>query len=209
MSNTMISHQNTFTSDERYTGSQLDRPGLDALRDAVQQGAIDIVAVLSPDRLARKYAHQVLLLEELRKAGCEVVFLHRPITDDPQDQLLLQIQGAVAEYKRAVIGERFRHGKLQKARKGHWLGGKALYGYSAPPGRSFATVLRLSGSPTRHLDHRHDAGPHRLGQPAPRLDNSGQVGRDRGRALPMRCQPVYLIPQRQAGFDFQEEPRGT
>jgi site-specific DNA recombinase len=101
----------------------------------VQLGAIDVVAVLSPDRLARKYAYQVLLLEELRKAGCEVAFLHRPITDDPQDQLLLQIQGAVAEYERAVIGERFRRGKLQKAREGHWLGGKAPYGYRYVPKR--------------------------------------------------------------------------
>src|SRR5262245_7821027 len=58
--------------DEGYTGSRLDRPGLDRLRDAAQQGVVDIVAVLSPDRLARKYAYQVLLLEELRKAGCEV-----------------------------------------------------------------------------------------------------------------------------------------
>src|SRR5215218_3722135 len=115
--------------DEGYSGARLDRPGLDALRDAVRDGAVEIVAVLTPDRLARKYAYQVLLLEELRKAGCEVVFLHRPITDDPQDQLLLQIQGAVAEYERAVIGERFRRGKLQKAREGHWLGGRAPYGY--------------------------------------------------------------------------------
>ena len=121
--------------DEGYTGSRLDRPALDSLRDAVQLGAIDVVAVLSPDRLARKYAYQVLLLEELRKAGCEVVFLHRPITDDPQDQLLLQIQGAVAEYERAVIGERFRRGKLQKAREGHWLGGRAPYGYRYIPKR--------------------------------------------------------------------------
>jgi site-specific DNA recombinase len=122
-------------TDEGFTGARLDRPGLDALRDAVQLGVVEVVAVLSPDRLARKYAYQVLLLEELRKAGCEVVFLHRPITDDPQDQLLLQIQGAVAEYERAVIGERFRRGKLQKAREGHWLGGKAPYGYRYIPKR--------------------------------------------------------------------------
>src|SRR5512135_237007 len=121
--------------DEGYTGSRLDRPGLDGLRDAVQQGVIDIIAVPSPDRLARKYAYQVLLLEELRKAGCEVVFLNRALTDDPQDQLLLQIQGAVAEYERAVLGERFRRGKLQKAREGHWLGGKAPYGYRYVPKR--------------------------------------------------------------------------
>jgi site-specific DNA recombinase len=119
--------------DEGYTGSRLDRPGLDGLRDAALRSDFDVVAVLSPDRLARKYAYQVLLLEELRKAGCEVAFLHRALSDDPQDQLLLQIQGAVAEYERAVLGERFRRGKLQKARRGIWLGGKAPYGYRNVP----------------------------------------------------------------------------
>lgn len=99
--------------DEGCSGSRLDRPGLDGLRDAVRDNAIDIVAVFSPDRLARKYAYQVLLMEEFRRASCEVVFLHHPISDDPNDQLLLQIQGATAEYERAVLAERFRRGKLQ------------------------------------------------------------------------------------------------
>src|SRR3954452_8120288 len=108
--------------DEGYSGARLDRPGLDALRDAVRDGEVEILAVLAPDRLARRYAYQVLLLEEFRRAGCAVAFLHRPITEDPHDQLLLQIQGAVAEYERAVLGERFRRGKLHKARAGQWLG---------------------------------------------------------------------------------------
>src|SRR5215217_7319371 len=64
--------------DEGFSGSRLDRPALDALRDAVRDAAVDVVAVFSPDRLARKYAYQVLLMEEFRRAGCEVVFLHRP-----------------------------------------------------------------------------------------------------------------------------------
>jgi DNA invertase Pin-like site-specific DNA recombinase len=89
--------------DEGYSGARLDRPGLDALRDAVRDGAVDLVAVLSPDRLARRYAYQVLLLEEFRRAGCQVTFLQHPISDDPNDQLLLQIQGAIAEYERAVL----------------------------------------------------------------------------------------------------------
>jgi site-specific DNA recombinase len=119
--------------DEGYSGGRLDRPGLDALRDAVRDGAVGIVAVLTPDRLARKYAYQVLLLEEFRRAGCEVAFLQHPISDDPNDQLLLQIQGAIAEYERAVLGERFRRGKLQKARDGHYQGGRAPYGYRYVP----------------------------------------------------------------------------
>jgi site-specific DNA recombinase len=126
--------EHVFT-DDGYTGSRLDRPALDRLRDAAREGEFDVVAVYSPDRLARRYAYQVVLLEELRKAGCAVAFVHRPITDDPHDQLLLQIQGAVAEYERAVLGERFRRGKLQKARAGHWIAGKAPYGYRYVPKR--------------------------------------------------------------------------
>jgi site-specific DNA recombinase len=115
--------------DEGLSGSRLDRPGLDRLRDAVRDSAVSTVAVLSPDRLARKFAYQVLLLEEFRRAGCAVVFLHHPISEDPNDQLLLQIQGAIAEYERAVLAERFRRGKLQKARAGQVLAGRAPYGY--------------------------------------------------------------------------------
>lgn len=124
--------------DEGYSGSRLDRPGLDALRDAAHDAAFDTVVVLCPDRLARKYAYQVLLLEELRRTGCEVVFLQHPISEDPNDQLLLQIQGAIAEYERAVLGERFRRGKLQKARDGHYLATKPPYGYRYVPKREGA-----------------------------------------------------------------------
>src|SRR5215472_6572897 len=78
--------------DEGCSGARLDRPALDRLRDAAREGEFDVLAVYSPDRLARRYAYQVLLLEELRRAGCDVEFVHRPISDDPHDQLLLQIQ---------------------------------------------------------------------------------------------------------------------
>jgi site-specific DNA recombinase len=129
-----LSPENVFT-DEGYSGSRLDRPGLDALRDGSEDGVFEVVGVLSPDRLARKYAYQVLLLEELGRWGCEVVFVDRPISDDPNDQLLLQIRGAIAEYERALLGERFRRGKLQKAREGHFIGGRAPYGYRYVPKR--------------------------------------------------------------------------
>jgi site-specific DNA recombinase len=119
--------------DEGYSGARLDRPALDRLRDVVQDGEISGVVVLSPDRLARKYVYQVLLLEEFQRAGCQVIFVHRPIGEDPSDQLLLQIQGAIAEYERALLGERFRRGKLQKARSGQYLSSRAPYGYRYVP----------------------------------------------------------------------------
>ncbi|MDQ3438301.1 MAG: recombinase family protein [Actinomycetota bacterium] len=129
-----LSPENVY-ADEGYSGSRLDRPGLDALRDGAEDGVFEMIGVLSPDRLARKYAYQVLLLEEFKRAGCEVVFIHHPISDNPNDQLLLQIQGAIAEYERALLGERFRRGKLQKAREGHFIGSKAPYGYRYIPKR--------------------------------------------------------------------------
>jgi site-specific DNA recombinase len=121
--------------DEGYSGARLDRPALERLRDAAQDGTIALVAVWSPDRLARKYAYQVILLEEFRRVGCEVVFLQHPLSDDPNDQLLLQIQGAMAEYERALLQERFRRGRLQKIRAGYYLSSKPPYGYRYIPKR--------------------------------------------------------------------------
>src|SRR5918993_718784 len=69
-----LSPEDVYT-DEGYAGSRLDRPGLDALRDGAEDAAFGVIGVLSPDRLARKYAYQVLLLEEFKRCGCEVVFL--------------------------------------------------------------------------------------------------------------------------------------
>ena len=104
--------------DDGYSGASLIRPALDRLRDLVNVGAIDWIYVHSPDRLARNYAYQVLLLDEWRRRGVEVVFLNRPLGQSPEDDLLLQVQGIVAEYERAKIMERSRRGKKHAAQNG-------------------------------------------------------------------------------------------
>ena len=104
--------------DEGYSGSTLVRPSLERLRDQVGAGAVDRLYVHSPDRLARRYAYQVLLVDELQHAGVELVFLNHPLGHGPEDDLLLQVQGIVAEYERAKILERSRRGKLHAARRG-------------------------------------------------------------------------------------------
>jgi site-specific DNA recombinase len=116
--------------DEGYSGATLLRPALERLRDAAAGGEIDRLYVHSPDRLARRYAYQVLLIDELRRAGVEIVFLNRPIGLSAEDDLLLQVQGMVAEYERAKILERSRRGKRHAARQGTLsvLSG-APYGY--------------------------------------------------------------------------------
>ena len=125
----VVSEELTFV-DEGYSGASLIRPGLERLRDVVALQGIDRLYVCDPDRLARKYAYQVLLIDELQRAGVDVVLLNRAIGDSPEDDLLLQVQGMIAEYERAKILERSRRGKRHAARSGEVsvLGG-APYGY--------------------------------------------------------------------------------
>src|SRR5215207_4115210 len=104
--------------DEGYSGAILLRPALERLRDAAAAGQLACVYVHAPDRLASRYAHQVLLIEELLRAGVEVVFLNRPIGGTAEDDLLLQVQGVVAEYERAKILERSRRGRRHAAQAG-------------------------------------------------------------------------------------------
>ncbi len=126
--------------DEGHSGSSLVRPALERLRDAAFAGDIDRVYVLAPDRLARRHAHQALLMEEFRRAGVEVAFLNRPIGASPEDDLLLQIQGVIAEYERAQILERGRRGRRHAARMGSV---SALAG--APYGYRYITRERGGG----------------------------------------------------------------
>lgn len=116
--------------DEGYSGATLIRPALERLRDFVAMQGIDRVYVHSPDRLARKYAYQVLIIDEFQRAGVDVIFLNRNLGQSPEDDLLLQVQGMIAEYERAKIMERSRRGKRYAAKNGQIsvLSG-APYGY--------------------------------------------------------------------------------
>ena len=116
--------------DEGYSGASLERPGLERIRDLAAEGQIQVVLVYAPDRLSRKYAYQVLLIEEFARHGVETLFVKAPQGASPEDQLLVQFQGMIAEYERAQILERSRRGKRHRARSGEVsvLSG-APYGY--------------------------------------------------------------------------------
>ena len=127
--------ENVFR-DDGYSGTILKRPALDALRDRVRLRDLEVVVVLSPDRLARNYVHQMVLIEEFEKGGCRVEFVERPMSSEPNDQLLLQIRGAVAEYERTLLSERMRRGRLAKYKAGVLLPWTHVpYGYQVDPDR--------------------------------------------------------------------------
>jgi site-specific DNA recombinase len=117
--------------DEGFSGASLCRPGLERLRDLAVEGRFEVLLCHAPDRLARRYAYQVLLLEELQRAGVEVMFAKEPErSGSPEDELMRQFQGMIAEYERAQIAERCRRGKLHRARAGAVsVLARAPYGY--------------------------------------------------------------------------------
>jgi len=116
--------------DEGYSGATLERPGLERVRDLAAEGQIQVVLAYSPDRLSRKYAYQILLMEEFARHGVETLFVKSPSGSSAEDQLLVQFQGMIAEYERAQILERSRRGKRHRAQSGEVsVLSNAPYGY--------------------------------------------------------------------------------
>ncbi|MDR5729891.1 MAG: recombinase family protein, partial [Terriglobia bacterium] len=116
--------------DDGYSGATLERPGLERVRDLAAEGQIQVVLAYSPDRLSRKYAYQILLIEELARNGVETIFVKAPQGSSAEDQLLVQFQGMISEYERAQILERSRRGKRHRAQSGEVsVMSGAPYGY--------------------------------------------------------------------------------
>lgn len=115
--------------DEGWSGDILARPALDKLRQDAKAKLWDVIVVYDPDRIARRYSYQELVMDELREAGIEVLFVTISAPKNSEDKILYGVRGLFAEYERAKIGERFRLGKLRKVKEGHILVSEPLYGY--------------------------------------------------------------------------------
>src|SRR6202047_4874883 len=137
--------------DEGYSGATLERPGLERVRDLAAEGQIQVVLAYAPDRLSRKYAYQILLIEEFARHGVETLFVKAPQGDSAEDQLLVQFQGMIAEYERAQILERSRRGKRHRAHSGEIsVMSGAPYGYRY--------LRKTDGAPAAYIVHEPEAG---------------------------------------------------
>jgi site-specific DNA recombinase len=181
--------------DAGVSGATLIRPQLERLRDRAAMGLLDRLYVLSPDRLSRKYAHQALLMEEFGTCGVEVVFLNHAVGTTPEEELLLQMQGMIAEYERAKIIERNRRGKLHAAKRGsvNVLAG-APYGYRYQrkqiDGAPAQYVIDLAQAATvRRIFHWIGVDRLSIGEVTRRLDAEGI-------ATPLCSTCTYTLNQR-------------
>ena len=171
--------------DDGFSGATLERPGLERVRDLAAEGRIEAVLVHEPDRLSRKYAYQVLVMEELARNGVQCVFLKAPAMDTPEDRLLLQFQGMIAEYERAQIIERSRRGKLHRARRGEVsiLSG-APYGYryhkKTPHSDAWYEVIEPQASVVRDVYRYYTVEHMSIGAVTRRLNERGVPTRNGG-----------------------------
>src|SRR2546427_1636909 len=122
-------------TDEGYSGARLDRPALDRMRDLAERRGFEVLLTYCTDRLARKFVLQALILDELERFGVKTIFLEGGAADDPLSKLMHQITGAVAEFERAKITERYRRGKLSRARCGKIVSPDVPFGYVKIPRR--------------------------------------------------------------------------
>lgn len=121
--------EDNMFQDDGWTGEMLERPGLDGMRDAANDGKFEILYVYDRGRLSRIFAYQEVIIEELTNKGIEFVTIHDMQAKTPEEHVLQAMQGVFHEYERVKIVERFRRGKLHKARNGILINGQALYGY--------------------------------------------------------------------------------
>ena len=120
-------------TDDGWSGDILARPGLDRLRQDRKKDEWEAVLIYDPDRLARRYSYQELVMDELKEAGKEVMFVTVSSPKNSEDKILHGVRGLFAEYERAKISERFRLGKLRKVKEGHVVTSEAPYGYNYIP----------------------------------------------------------------------------
>jgi site-specific DNA recombinase len=119
--------------DDGWSGDILARPALDKLRHDAKNKLWTAVLIYDPDRLARRYSYQELVMDELREAGIEVIFVTIKAPKNSEDKILHGVRGLFAEYERIKIAERFRLGKVRKVKEGHILVSEPLFGYSYIP----------------------------------------------------------------------------
>jgi site-specific DNA recombinase len=131
--------------DDGWSGDSLIRPGLDNLRQDARKKIWDTVIIYDPDRLARRYSYQELVIDELEEAGVEVLFVTTKLPENYDDKIIYGVRGLFSQYERAKIAERFRQGKLRKVREGHILVSEALYGYRYVPKVEVPGSARIHG----------------------------------------------------------------
>jgi site-specific DNA recombinase len=125
----LILGDNLVFGDDGWSGDVLARPDLDKLRDAIKSRLFQVLYIYDLGRLSRNFLNQLILKKEIEDAGIKIVSLHDINNETPESGFAQNVMGLFHDYERIKIAERFRRGKLYKAREGILFGWNAPYGY--------------------------------------------------------------------------------
>ena len=149
----------TYT-DDGYSGSSLDRPGMKQLIDDIKSGLITHVIVVKLDRLSRSQKDTLHLIEDIM-IPANVAFisiLESFNTDTPFGRAMVGILSVFAQLERENIFERPRGGMQKRVEKGYWPGGgRTPYGYDYDPAQGIL-VPNGEAEMVRHIYDRYLAG---------------------------------------------------
>lgn len=112
------------------SGGTLERPGLKALMQDIEEGLVDVVVVYKIDRLSRSLADFAKLVEVFDRTGVTFVSVTQQFnTTTSMGRLTLNILLSFAQFEREVTAERIRDKVAASRKKGIWMGGVPPYGY--------------------------------------------------------------------------------
>jgi site-specific DNA recombinase len=116
--------------DDGYTGTRLDRPALEQMRQDLKTKIFDVIYFLCPDRIARDVWHQNIVIEDITRHKKRLVINGEDYESNPENYFKLTILGAVAQLERAKIVERTTRGRRHKLRMGQVVSqGAITFGY--------------------------------------------------------------------------------
>jgi site-specific DNA recombinase len=117
-------------SDEGVSGAILERPQLMASLELLKKGGINYYITMDTSRLSRNVSHQLMLVDEIKRRGAELVFLRNSYQDNPEGRFQITIMAAVDEYERARLKLRTEMGKRAKAKQHLLTHNPGIYGYN-------------------------------------------------------------------------------
>ena len=116
--------------DGGFSGGTIDRPAMEQLIAAIEDGEIDCVVVYKVDRLSRSLLDFARLMQLFDEKQVHFVSVTQHFnTADSMGRLTLNILLSFAQFEREIIGERTRDKIAAQRKKGKWAGGWHVLGY--------------------------------------------------------------------------------
>lgn len=122
------------------TGTDTDRESYQQLMNNVEDGNVSVVVVKDMSRIARSVRDLMRTVDRLRENDVALHLIDDPVQldpgdDDPTQDLMLQVLGAVAEFEAKITQQRVRDGIAARQESDEYHHGPAPLGFEKDDGK--------------------------------------------------------------------------